>query len=145
MWLRTREGCTLIGWTSSMVSALMPCFSKSCLISSVSARMDTASEREEQAFLSAPIWQIYTSCLVETRAVKPLKISMDLGHALSVSQGGSPCTTTSSFGTVEKRLLRGSISPGARNPWKNHKGHSVIPLYSAITIDWYRTRSGREM
>lgn len=33
----------------------------------------------------------------------------------------SPCTTTSGFGMVEKRRLRGSISPGARNPWKQIK------------------------
>lgn len=46
MWLRTLEGCTWMGWMSATVSTSMPFFSSSCLISSVSARIDTAGGKE---------------------------------------------------------------------------------------------------
>lgn len=49
MWLRTLEGWTRIGWTSSRVSESMPWLCRSCLILSLSARIDTENTRMENS------------------------------------------------------------------------------------------------
>lgn len=46
MWLRTREGCTLMGWMSPTVSTAIPFFSSNSLISSFSARMHTTNSKK---------------------------------------------------------------------------------------------------
>lgn len=87
-----------MGWMSATVSTSMSFFISSSLISSVSARIDTKNKEEVlfKCTLKTFVWRV--RCQVNT-----------------------PCTTTSGLGMVEKRRLRGSISPGARSPLKAEK------------------------
>lgn len=48
MWLRTLDGWTWTGWMSATVSTSKPFFTKSSLISSVSAKMDTRGRQRRR-------------------------------------------------------------------------------------------------